>query len=229
MIRERCYAFGELEIDRLSIIQDLGYDVDSFFEPFPTYLKQALADCVSLKDIKGAYVIADAPDFESGRSSVGVNGEVFKFGKTIKKELEGSDRLAFFVCTAGGTISQKADSLLKGEDPVLGYIYDVIGSAIAEAVGDKLQEEVRLIVERSGEKITNRYSPGYCHWNVKEQHQLFDLFGGTACGVTLTPSALMMPVKSISGVFGIGKNVAFHDYQCSLCNLENCVYRDKYH
>ncbi|MFC0877270.1 vitamin B12 dependent-methionine synthase activation domain-containing protein [Saccharicrinis sp. FJH2] len=228
MITERQYTFEELEIDRLSIIKDLGYDADSFYEPFPTYLDQALADCFMLKDIKGAFVIADAPDFESSRISVGINGEVFKLGKTIKKELEGSDRLAFFVCTAGKTISHKSDSLLKGDDPVLGYIYDVIGSAIAEAVGDKLQEEVRARVESDGEKITNRYSPGYCHWNVKDQHQLFDLFGGTVCGVSLTPSALMMPVKSISGVFGIGRNVEFHDYQCSLCNLENCVYRDKH-
>lgn len=228
MIRELHYKFEELPIDRLSIIKDLGYEEESFFEPFPTYLDRAMRDCQDLKDIKGAYTIIDSPDFTSGPSSVKLNGDVFKFGRTIQNELEGSGRLAFFICTAGKTISQKSDVLLKGDDPVLGYIYDVLGSAIAEAVGDKIQENVKAEFEKQGEKITNRYSPGYCHWNVKDQHQLFDLFGGTVCGVSLTPSALMMPVKSISGVFGIGKNVDFHDYQCSLCNLENCVYRDKH-
>ena len=228
MITERHYTFEELAIDRLAIIRDLGYDEDSFFEPFPTYLDQAMADCKELKDINGAYVIAE-PDFNDSASSIVINGQVFKTGRTIRKELEYSEKLAFFVCTAGESISQKSDSLLKGDDPVLGYIYDVIGSAIAEAVGDRLQEEVRTSAEKSGEKITNRYSPGYCHWNVKDQHKLFDLFGGTVCGVLLTPSALMKPVKSISGVFGIGKQVEFHDYRCNLCNLDNCIYRNVKH
>ena len=54
---------------------------------------------------------------------------------------------------------------------------------------------------------------------------LFSLFGNFPCGVTLTPSALMNPVKSISGIICIGR-VTFRDYQCSLCHQKNCVYRE---
>jgi cobalamin-dependent methionine synthase I len=115
--------------------------------------------------------------------------------------------------------------MLKGENPVLGYVYDVLGSAIAEAAGDQIESFLKKEVAPEGEKITNRYSPGYCNWNVADQHKLFSLLGNSPCGVTLTESALMHPVKSISGVIGIGPTVKYRDYQCTLCLSENCVYR----
>jgi hypothetical protein len=45
------------------------------------------------------------------------------------------------------------------------------------------------------------------------------------CGIKLTPSALMDPVKSISGIIGIGKDVKNNPYICRLCNQNDCVYR----
>lgn len=73
--------------------------------------------------------------------------------------------------------------------------------------------------------ITNRFSPGYCHWNVSDQHKLFSLFDEAPRGVTLTDSALMNPVKSISGVIGICENVKYKDYHCRLCKSKDCTYR----
>ena len=75
------------------------------------------------------------------------------------------------------------------------------------------------------EKLTNRYSPGYCHWDVADQRKLFSLFPSAPCGVTLTSSLLMNPVKSISGVIGIGKSVGYRDYPCALCLSNHCIYR----
>jgi hypothetical protein len=105
------------------------------------------------------------------------------------------------------------------------YVYDVLGSAIAEAAADRLQEVIAWEAANGGEKITNRYSPGYCHWDVADQHSLFSLLGDSPCGITLTSSALMKPVKSISGLIGIGPKVHYRDYQCSRCRFKNCIYR----
>jgi hypothetical protein len=74
-------------------------------------------------------------------------------------------------------------------------------------------------------KITNRYSPGYCDWNVGEQHKLFSFFPDNYCGIRLTPSALMDPVKSVSGIIGIGENVKRNDYTCRVCDMKDCIYR----
>lgn len=146
-------------------------------------------------------------------------------GKAVCNELKGSERLAFYVCTAGKTISEKSTSLLQGDDPVLGYVYDVLGSIITEAAGDRMQSFLKSGIEINGDQLTNRYSPGYCQWPVSDQHKLFSFFHENICGVSLTDSSLMHPVKSISGVIGIGKDVKYREYVCTLCSSSNCIYR----
>ena len=194
-------------------------------EPFSGYLDKALHDCYLFEDIRASFRIVDPILIDESNTSIWAEDIEFKVGKTICKELKGSSRLAFFVGTAGKTISEKSSMLLEGEDPVLGYIYDILGSFITEAVCDRIQEMLKKEVSQNDEKITNRYSPGYCQWHVNEQHKLFSLFNDSTCGVTLTTTALMQPVKSISGVIGIGENVTFRKYQCELCGLKKCTSR----
>lgn len=106
-----------------------------------------------------------------------------------------------------------------------GYIYDVVGSEIVEAAADLMQNDLQKAMISSGRKITNRYSPGYCGWDVAEQHKLFQLVPDNFCGIRLTESALMDPVKSVSGIIGIGENVKMNPYTCRLCDLKDCIYR----
>jgi hypothetical protein len=114
---------------------------------------------------------------------------------------------------------------MQEKEYLKGYIYDIIGSEIVEAAVDLMQTDMGKILNDSGLKITNRYSPGYCGWNVAEQHKLFQLIPENYCGITLTDSALMDPVKSISGFIGIGKDVKNNPYTCRMCNQDDCVYR----
>ena len=73
---------------------------------------------------------------------------------------------------------------------------------------------------------TNRYSPGYCGWNVSEQKNIFQLIPEKFCGIELTDSCVMVPMKSVSGIIGIGKEVRYNPYTCNLCKMENCFYRN---
>ncbi|QGY42103.1 hypothetical protein GM418_00060 [Maribellus comscasis] len=217
--------FDELKINTDLVNKGLGYAEGAIPEPFAGYLENVWNDCRQLADIRGGFHIQEEVEFSENKRSFFTGGVEFKAGKQICKELLNAEKLAFFICTAGKTISEKSSLLLKGEDPVLGFVYDVMGSAIAEAVGDKIQETIEQQMTLSGDKITNRYSPGYCHWNVADQHKLFSFFEEKPCGVSLTESALMSPIKSISGVIGIGKKVFYREYQCNLCNLKTCVYK----
>jgi len=225
MIQKFEYQFDELLIDQNEIIKLLGFEEGVLPEPFDRYLKEALADVHDIAKIQANYIIVEDVKVEPKCESVHAGGLEFKVGRLVCGELKNSEKLAFFVCTAGEAISKKSSRLLKGEDPVLGYVYDLLGSAIADAAGDKMQTFLKEQVTSSGSKITNRYSPGYCNWDVVDQHKLFSFFGDSPCGVTLTPSALMHPVKSISGVIGIGKEVRYREYQCTLCGNKTCVYR----
>jgi len=225
MIKEFCFRWDELGINPKKINSLLGYGDGPLPEPFDEYLQLALYEAANLTDIRSAYKIIDDVQIDSGRGELLAGKIRFIIGKTICNELKGVQRVAFFVSTAGITISEKPSDLLPGNDPVLGYVYDILGSIIAESATDRMQLFVKKEAELNSDLITNRYSPGYCQWHVSEQHKLFSLIQENTCGVTLADSALMHPIKSISGIIGIGKGVKFREYECTLCTSKDCIYR----
>ena len=107
------------------------------------------------------------------------------------------------------------------------FIADALGSVIAEKCADQMETALQESIDKLGWKHTNRYSPGYCGWHVSEQQLLFPLFEGHTCGVRLTDSSLMLPIKSVSGIIGIGEKVRKLDYTCGLCDFEKCYKRSK--
>jgi hypothetical protein len=225
MIKEYNFRFDELIINQEEISSVLGYGDCPLPEPIDEYVEMALHDAEFLTDIRCAYTILEDVKIDYQKYSLLARKQELNVGKAVCSELKGADRLAFYVCTAGKTISEKSASLLQGDDPVLGYVYDVLGSIITEATGDRIQSFLKSETEINGDQLTNRYSPGYCQWPVSDQNKLFSFFHENICGVSLTDSSLMHPVKSISGVIGIGKNVKYREYVCTLCSSRNCIYR----
>jgi len=225
MIKEYNFRFDELTINQEEISSVLGYGDGLLPEPFDQYIEMALYDAKYLTDIKGACRIVDDVKIDYKRYRLLAGEHDFNLGKAVCSELKGAERLAFYVCTAGKTICEKSASLLQGNDPVIGYVYDVLGSIITEAAGDRMQSFLKSETGINGDQLTNRYSPGYCQWPVSDQPKLFSFFHENICGISLTDSSLMHPVKSISGVIGIGKSVNYREYVCTLCSSSNCIYR----
>lgn len=221
MITILCYRFEALEIDFSELNRQLGFSDQELPPPFDAYVEKAINDCKGFKDYKGTLRIKPCA---VKKGSFSIDEVVFKPGKTICSELSGAEQIALFIATAGKSISHRI-SHYRAEDPVLGYVYDALGSLIVEAIGDKIASFATEQSKEKGFKVTNRYSPGYCQWNVNEQHKLFDFFNGKTGGVTLSESALMSPIKSISGVMGIGKAVKYRAHSCELCDLTTCALR----
>ena len=228
MIKEFTYSFDQIDVNPKDIHELLGYADAVLPEPFSEYLAEAMKKSQTLGDLRGAIYTTNDIRFSDEKDKIVIAGVDFEVGRIVAKELHNSESLALFVCTAGKEISELAKKLLLGDDPVLGYVYNVLGSLIVEAVADKVHQEVRKMAAMSDQLITNRYSPGYCQWSVGDQHQLFSFFPDKCCGISLTDSALMQPIKSVSGFIGIGKRVKFRKYTCDLCSLTDCFYRNRH-
>lgn len=155
-------------------------------------------------------------------------GYDFNIGRIITRQLKGSRRFVFFVATAGNDFESFQRSLTEENDMVRVFIANAIGSVLAEKTADVMEVELEKLLDAYGWKHTNRFSPGYCGWHVREQQHLFPIFpGGNPCGVRLTDSSLMIPIKSVSGVIGIGPDVRKLEYTCGLCDYAQCYKRKK--
>jgi len=226
MVQEFSYSYNELALDKDYLYSLLGFPDGILPEPFDQYVAEAFQKAEALCDIRGAFCWVDKIEFTSGNSCLLVDGIEFGIGKVVAKELRNSSSVAFFVCTAGEKLSRCSQDLLTGDHPVLGYILDVLGSMVVEAATDQLQGEIQQVGHSEGFLITNRYSPGYCKWSVSDQHKLFSFFPKNCCGIRLTDSSLMYPIKSVSGIIGMGREVKFRQYTCDLCNQADCLNRN---
>jgi hypothetical protein len=219
------FDFSDLKLNIAQIEKVMGYKDGESQEIISDLVDRILKEAETDFEIKAEYAIFQVEKFNNSEKSVEINNLVFNINKIVYGQIKRSDSIAVFLCTAGQEPGIRSRMAMKDGDLLTGYIYDVIGSEIADAVGDLMQENLRESVSSQGRKITNRYSPGYCGWDVAEQHKLFQLLPDNFCGIKLNSSALMDPEKSISGFIGIGDHVRYNEYTCGLCDMKDCIYR----
>lgn len=221
------FRFDELELTDEVIVKLIGSGEKSDRDYLLSLVQNILSETRIIADIRAEYRIFTNISIDEQDKSVYVGEVRFNIGNIIFPQLKKADYLVLFLCTAGCEVGRRSADALKNNDPLTGYIYDIVGNEIVERAADLMQEELKHHISGSGFNITNRYSPGYCGWNVAEQHKLFSFFPCNFCRVSLTPSALMNPVKSISGIIGLGENVKKNPYTCKICTVKDCIYRNQ--
>jgi len=152
---------------------------------------------------------------------------VFDTARTITILLKGSSHIAIFAASVGHEFQEWIDEEKKEGDILRMFVLDSLGSEIVESIGDLMELSINEELKNSKDKHTNRFSPGYCYWNVSQQQKLFSFLPENVCGITLHESSLMTPIKSISGFVGIGEHVKTKKYGCAICNNKNCYLRKK--
>lgn len=179
----------------------------------------------ALSDIQGGYAIFENMMRFPETGEIKIESRTIRTSHKICKLMEGAERIAIFVCSAGQGFSDYSGKYNRAGDYLKGYITDTLGSVLVEKSMDYIQSELEKQVQKEGMKITNRYSPGYCNWSIDDQNQLFSLLPPNQCEISLSDSCLMIPIKSVSGIIGIGKNVRKSSYSCDICNNLTCIYR----
>lgn len=203
--------------------KDLGISLSELYEQMG--YGEAMPDEVTVRETEA--ILAEVKAFLKPCFCFFVQRELpdFAIGKIIERQLKGAEAYAFFICTAGVEYEQYQEILKKKDDMVRVFIADALGSVIAEKTADLMELSLQESIDKLGWHHTNRFSPGYCGWHVSQQQLLFPLFKGDTCGVRLTESSLMLPIKSVSGIIGLGKTVKHLDYTCNLCDFEQCYKR----
>ena len=212
--------FCDLQIDRQEIYRAMGYREEVPEIQFREMVETMLEELAGLCRPQGLYRIYDGQVVDSGHIEVGQIS--FRVGKIIAPCFDKAEQFAGFVTTAGQEYDGYVKELKAKEDMVSVFMADAIGSVIAEAC---VTEVIKRLEKQIPLRHTYPYSPGYCGWNVKEQAALFQLLPENPCGVKLTDSCLMLPVKSVSGVIGLGDEVENKPYGCAICMNKNCYKR----
>ncbi len=213
--------FAELQLDPETILQEMGYTETQPAPPFVIEMMMEIFSMVREKtEASCAYRLYEG---KAGKTGVDLGDIQLDTGRTIASLLTNSGQFAVFAATAGTAFGQLIHEAEQEGDILKSYMLDITGSCIAEKAGDYLERQLES--EPGNISHTNRFSPGYCNWALVEQRKIFGLLGGNPCGISLTEVCLMFPVKSISGIIGIGENVSRKLYACHICDLTTCYKR----
>lgn len=144
---------------------------------------------------KGVFreVSIDAND----NTSIVINGTRFE-SPTLCLKLRKAKKVFVFVVTSGMELYEWSNTI---KDMLENYWANTINQVIVISVQGVLE---RIIKDEFKVDHLNKMSPGFVEdWSISEQNKLFDLMEGAteSIGVKLTESSLMIPVKSLSGIF----------------------------
>jgi hypothetical protein len=201
----------------------MGYPPGTEPSFVPEMLEILLKEAPLHLSASGCYSIFEIIEIKVPQGLILYNSGKIRCGSKIARQILGSDMFALFVTTAGNSFDAWIKSKASGGDVLAEYFCSSIGSVIADKAADVIQEEIDRYAIKAGKGITNRFSPGYCSWNIREQRAIFDLLPAEKIGVTLTLSFLMKPIKSVSGIIGIGTDMNPGPYMCDLCTMTNCL------
>src|SRR3972149_5760894 len=218
---------NSISVKKETILRSLGYENKEYEPVIEEMAIKHIEESKRLINPKGGFIIHKLNKIVAKEGILEVHGIIFHINRIIAAQLKDAEYIAFFICTIGKDLERHSKKLLSEGDALEGYLFDLIASETAEETASIVHEEIKITAEKHNLGSTNRFSPGYCNWDVKEQFKLFGLFPDLFCGISLTGSALMAPIKSVSGVIGIGKNVKFKPYYCSKCDDQHCLYRNR--
>ena len=215
-------------IDYGEVLRYLGYPVD--VEPnerLREMLDYWLEESAKLASPWATYTVL--PVIEIGRRTLRLRsaGGETEFQGAIGEFLDASQQVIVFVATGGPALERRASELLKENEPLAAMILNAVGAERAEAAEMAVINKLREQVGPAGYALTMPYSPGYCGMKLTEQRKLFAIFSEENIRVQLTEACLMQPIKSVSGLVGIGPADKIIDKgsPCERCELRNCAMR----
>jgi len=214
----------------MEILSDIGFELDIQSLMSKVRVAEGSEDGKAVKDLANSVALKIKPKAickvvyvqDRTDNSVNVGGVVFT-SKTLRTKLDKVERAFAYVATCGNEL-EKTD--IEPDDYVKRFWLDAIKEMALRGGIEYLKDHIK---KRYALKKISAMQPGSGNqdlWPIEQQKLLFSLFGNTEelIGVTLTDSCLMIPNKSLSGIY-FPTEIDFTS--CQMCQRERCPGRLK--
>ena len=137
-------------------------------------------------------------------------------------------RVMLGLATIDNTIETLSRKYVKSDDPLLGVMLDSIGSTAVDCLTEEISGIVREHAMEIGLMSSSPISPGMPGLALETQKIFFDLLPADEIGMKITPNHMMVPFKSSSMLWGLGKTMPNWSKEeiCKACHLfRHCRYK----
>jgi hypothetical protein len=150
------------------------------------------------------------------------------FGSLIAHHLAAASEVIVAVCTVGDGLAHTISDLMQS-DPVQALAFEGLAAAAAEALAEAACRRFEALAAVEGLRASIPLNPGMVGWPLEMgQRQIFSLVDAGEIGVSLEPgSYLMRPLKSLSLVVGLGREIERSGLSCDYCSMrDTCRHKD---
>ena len=179
-------------------------------------VKKLIEIAIALISPKAVYKVAYVEN--KADTTVDINGVQFK-SRVLRKNLDKVERVFLYIATIGKKLEDKAAST---KDLLEQYYLEEIANLTLDYTIEYLEKYLKT--KYRIEQLSTMEPGSLKDWPITQQKELFSIFGNTQkiIGVSLTDSFLMIPRKSVSGIF-FPTEIKF--YTCQLCPRKGCTQR----
>jgi hypothetical protein len=131
-------------------------------------------------------------------------------GQAVARHLDGAREAVLFLLTLGPALEAEVVALGERQELLEAYLLDLAGWAGLEAAVRALRRD--LVAALPEARVSHRLGPGHRDWPLEEQRELMALLEGAAAPVRLSEHGVLIPFKSISGLFALRDSGSDFDF-----------------
>ena len=150
-------------------------------------------------------------------------------GPLVADRLAAANEVIVAVCTVRDGVAGAVSEMFQ-TDPVRALALEGVAGAAAEALAEAVCRHFDALALAEGLRTSIPLNPGMIGWPLEEgQAQIFSLLDASEIGVALDPGTyLMRPLKSLSLVIGLGRDLNPTGQTCDFCSMrETCRHRER--
>ena len=225
--------FEIASIDRSEVLRYLGYAGQAMTPELAAridaMIERCLAVCQPAGEVRVYDVAPDGPRMdEDGTPELPLEGcALTPRGHDITEHLRGALAVGVLACTLG-VPSERELRRLSRTDPLDALVFDAACTTLVERAADACEARIVAAGRDRGLFAGARFSPGYGDWGLEAQpHMLAAVDAQRRLGLTLTPTLLLVPTKSVTAVVGLFDEPRATEVRlCSKCHCrEFCEIR----
>jgi len=162
------------------------------------------------------------------RQTVLGSGQVFR-SQLVASVMASAKEVALVVCTIGPKLEARVSQYFAECKPARAVVLDAVGIEAVNQVSEEASRQVEAMATERGLKASVPVNPGMSSLcSLHEQRVVFEVVPAESIGVKLSSSSVMIPLKSVSMIIGLGEDIPTrgNGSQCDFCSLrETCRLR----
>ncbi|MDI6771718.1 MAG: hypothetical protein QME77_03930 [bacterium] len=135
--------------------------------------------------------------------SVLLAGGLAFHSRVLARRLAQATEVAIVLLTVGPELERRAQEMIRDGQFVEGLLLDTAGWVVIEVLIKDIRRHLAAEARAQDLRLTGRMAPGFGDWGLEQQRALFSAFDGAGVSVRLTEACVMLPLKSVSGLYGL--------------------------